>query len=128
MATLSEESTAKLTTRITDLVRREVQLESQLAEAAKMPGANLSQELVSVRAQLSVLRWVPTVTRAAWKARQNEVERQDKVVEPFFRALTHPADGPASQATHELLLCLHGQSCALNWALLVLKEESLSLA
>lgn len=120
MTSLSEESAAKLTTRITDLVRQEVRLEAQLAEATKMPGANLSQELVSVRAQLAVLRWVPTVTRAAWKARQDEVEKQDKIVEPFYRALLHPADGPASQAAHELLLCLHGQSFALNWALFTL--------
>lgn len=120
MTSLSEESMRKLTAHITDLVRYEVEQESRLADRAKMPGAVLSQELVNTRAQLATLRWVPSVDRADWKARQNDVEKRQLVVQGQLDALTHVSDGPAHQAAHDLILSLHGQSSALNWALLVL--------
>lgn len=120
MPALSEESVLKLTAHITALVRYEVEQESHLADRAKTPGAVLSQELVSTRAQLATLRWVPTVDRADWKARQNDVEKRQLIVEGQLNALTHVSDGPAHQAAHDLILSLHGQSTALNWALRVL--------
>ena len=120
MSLLSEESMQKLTAHITGLVRQEVEQESLLADRAKMPGAVLSQELVNTRAQLAKLRWVQSVDRAAWKDRQNDVEKRQLVVQAQLGALTHISDGPAYQAARDLILSLHGQSSALNWALLVL--------
>lgn len=120
MTLLSEESMQKLTAHITYLVRYEVEQESHLADRAKMPGAVLSQELVNTRAQLATLRWVPSVDRAGWKARQNDVQERQQVVRLQLDALTHVSDGPAYQAARDLILCLHGQSSALDWALLVL--------
>lgn len=107
----------QLTNHITNLVRQEV---SHLAQVTEME-ATLPQELVSVRAQLAALRWAATAPRADWRVRLEDVEVQQAHVTKLLEALTHPADGPARRAMHELLLCLHGQSSALNWALLFVK-------
>ena len=102
------------TARITSLVRAEVR-ETNRVQADR---PHLSQELTSTRAQLAALRWAATVSRGDLEARLAELPTliwQAEQLLEFLQQRNHPADGPAQDAAHALVLCLHGEELALNY-------------
>ncbi|HEX8659014.1 MAG TPA: hypothetical protein VF690_15840 [Hymenobacter sp.] len=124
MGKLTAESQARLTSRITDLVQREVREEAALVQRmqrASIVGGQLPvppELLVSFRAQLAALRWIQASesTPAAWRNRWRAVERHAAAVEQLKDQLTHAGDEVSYDHAHDLLLCLHGQSLILEWA------------
>ena len=100
--------------RITALTRDEVKYINQVNPDAPY----LSQELVNTRAQLATLRWAATADHATVRERILELPRlvhqAEQVKEAIYRD-SNPSSGPAQEAVHHLILCLHGQETALNY-------------
>ena len=100
--------------RITSLVRDEVREIGYM----QADSPHLSQELVVTRAQLAALRWAATVNRDCLEARLAELPKLIRQAEQLMQLLQerrHPADGPAQDAAHALVLCLHGEELALHY-------------